>query len=370
MRSSSSPRIPVSKPCLGDTERALLLQCFDSGQLTLGPMVEEFERRFAHRVGAGFAVAVTSGTTALHLALAAAGIGPGDEVLVPDLTFVATANAVKYTGATPVLVDVDPFTWCIDVDAARRSLTPATRAIVPVHLYGRAADMGAIHALAVEFGLVVIEDAAEGLGGTYDGRPLGSLSNVGTFSFYGNKVMTTGEGGMVVTNSPTYRDALVHLRGQAVHPERRYYHSKIGFNYRMTDLQAAVGLGQLVHLDRILSVRRAIIDRYATRLRDLGPFPCAHREAAPWLFTFQAPVMVNRDNIARRLAADGVDTRPVFIPMHRLPMFWKDDGQFPNATLISSRGLSLPTYPELPLTEVDDICDLVLAGLSDLGVAQ
>jgi perosamine synthetase len=376
-------RIPVSQPCLSLLEHQLVRECLQRNQLSQGPMVARFEREFAEWLGVKHAIAVTSGTTALHLALVALGIGPGDEVLVPDLTFVATANAVSYTGAVPVLVDVDPATWCIDpVDIARK-ITRRSRAIIPVHLYGVPCDY------STSAPLLVIEDAAEGLGGSYpSGRKLGACGgscDIGCFSFYANKCLTTGEGGMVVTDSDLLNERLRTLRGQGTRTgDPRYYHAVRGFNYRMTELQAALGVGQLSHLDEMLEARREVMLRYADMLyRQLhddrhggwdAP-PCvATQYYAPWQFTFAVPDGLSRNGLAAHLLAHGIDTRPAFVPLHRLPMYQYefsdsgylrgngplDDSRFPNASLIGDTALSLPTYPDLPLSAVDEIAQLVV----------
>ena len=354
--------IPVSQPTLGPTERALVNECFDRNQLTYGPKVQQFEKEFAAYLNIPHVLAVSSGTTALHLVLAALGIGPGDEVIVPDLTFVATANAVHYTGATVVLADIDPVTWCMDVKDAERKITTRTRAIIPVHLYGVAANMPDILSLAssVSPGLFVIEDAAEGLGGTHSaGFPLGTMSLAGTFSFYGNKVLTTGEGGAVCTYSEALRDKMYSLRGQAMDPARRFFHIDVGYNYRMTDMQAAVGLGQLTHLEDMLEARRKIFLAYDEGLYDVGYTPCVHPDVAPWLFTLLLHKSERRDDLMFHLAEHGIETRPAFVPMHRMPMYRAFDSEFPNACKVGDGGISLPTFPELPLEQVERICSLV-----------
>jgi perosamine synthetase len=374
-------RIPVSQPCLSPLEHQLVRECLQRNQLSQGPMVARFEREFAEWLGVKHAIAVTSGTTALHLALVTLGIGPGDEVLVPDLTFVATANAVSYTGAVPVLVDVDPATWCIDPADIARKVTKRSRAIIPVHLYGVPCDY------STSAPLFVIEDAAEGLGGSYpSGRKLGACGpgscDIGCFSFYANKCLTTGEGGMVVTDSDLLNERLRTLRGQGTRTsDPRYYHAELGFNYRMTELQAALGVGQLSHLDEMLNARRSVVRHYAANLvgvlgqewyrRVLGWW----EYAAPWQFTFTVPDGLSRDDLAAYLLSHGIDTRPGFVPLHRLPMYQYDfgddgqplrgngpldDSQFPNASLVGDMALSLPTYPDLPLSAVDEIAQLVV----------
>lgn len=368
-------RVPVSRPRLTLAEHQATARVMRSGQLTFGPTCIEFESALAKLLDIDHVVVTSSGTTAIHLALAAIGIGPSDEVLVPDLTFVATANAVSYCGATPVLIDVDPDTWCIDTTLLQSRITSRTRAIIPVSLYGVPCAMDAIRIIADGHGLAVIEDAAEGFGGTYaDGpfvdRPIGTGSDAGTYSFYGNKIITTGEGGAVVTRNSSLATQLRHLRGQAMVANRRYYHDEVGFNYRMTELQAAIGLAQLTHFKSMRERRRAIIEHYAARLSHVVySHPCVYRQAAPWLYTaeFITPVT----SLASHLASHGIETRPVFVPLHRLPM-WRNQGtdyDFPVASRMADRGLSLPTYAELSPQLVDEVCDLVTEFVSRRGVA-
>lgn len=350
-------RYPVSRPCIGPAERDLVDECLRQTRLSMGTSVATFESLLAQRLGVEHVVTTTSGTTALHLALVSLGIGPGDEVVVPDLTFVATANAVHYTGAKVVLADVDPNTWCIDPQELAAKVWRRTRAVVPVHLYGVPCEMNVFKALEGT-GTFVIEDAAEGLGGSWEGHALGTIGDCGIFSFFGNKVLTTGEGGAVVTNDGALAARLRFLRGQALDPQRRYYHPEIGFNYRMTDLQAAVGCGQMTHLGDMLKRRREIITLYRQELAFHGftPMELAHEQHAPWLFTLQLPPNVQRDNVMARLLLAGIETRPVFVPMHRLPMFKQDDWRFPVASEIGDAAMSLPTYPELTNNDVQVIC--------------
>lgn len=367
--------IPVSQPTLGAAERKFLNRCLDNNELTYGSTVRSFEKALAEYLGVRHVVTTSSGTTALHLALVSLGLKRGDEVLVPDLSFVATANAVFYTGARPVLVDVDPRTWCMDPADAAEKVTARTRAILPVHLYGVPCDMDALRELASIHALHVVEDAAEGLGGTYDGRDLGTLGVAGTFSFYGNKVLTTGEGGAVSTDDDELAGRLFLLRGQAMDPQRRYYHPEIGFNYRMTALQAAIGCGQMMRLDQMLQRRRDLIRLYDDRLRAYAHAPVAHAPAragtrnAPWLYTLELQEGVDRDAVATALATRGIETRPAFVPMHRLPMYRHTDRTFPHASRIGDCGLSLPTFPDLTFQQVDEICDAVIQVLTSKEVA-
>ena len=347
---------PVSQPSLSEVERNLLLEAFDSTRISSGPMVKRFEEDFAKRLMVKHAVACTSGTTSLHLALLALGIGPNDEVIVPDLTYVASANAVVYTGARPVFVDIDPKTFTLDVRLTANAITERTRAIMPVHLYGQACDLTSLQKLARWRKLALIEDAAEALGGAWHGQALGTLGDIGCFSFFGNKVITTGEGGMAVTHDDTLAARLRHLREMATDPNRRYFHNGLGFNYRMTDLQAAIGVGQLARADELIAKRRAVCERYASILcyHVFVPSGTPPVTPAPWLFTVELPERFSRDRVAALLATRGIETRPTFVPMHE--MFgcpdWDD---FPISDRVSRQGLSLPTYPDLSMEDVDFI---------------
>ena len=351
---------PVSHPSIGQHERELVNEVLSSGWLTQGKQVHAFEQKLADYLDVEHVIACTSGTTALHLALASLGIGPGDEVLVPDLTFVATANAVRYCGATPILVDIDPETWTIDMNDIVRHLSPRTRAIIPVHLYGVSCNMAAVLAFARAAGIDVIEDTAEGFGAERNGKALGTIGDAGTFSFYGNKIITTGEGGAVVTNSGHLAERLRFLRGQAM-TKQRYFHSEVGFNFRMTELQAAIGRGQMERIDYMLGARKVVCDRYRERLSSFGYSPMTE-DSAPWLFTMQI-ACGSRDELAERLAEDGIETRPTFVPLHRMPMYARPDEEFPIASLIGDTGLSFPTYDTLTEGAVDDICDAVIKNI-------
>jgi perosamine synthetase len=359
--------IPVFAPWLSENVRRYVLDCVDTGWISsLGEYVPRFERDFATFCEARHAVATSNGTTALHLCLATLGIGPGDEVLVPDLTFVSTANVVRYTGATPVLVDSEPRTWGMDEVDARRKITPRTRVIVPVHLYGHPVDMGALLALAAEHGIDVVEDAAEAHGARWNGRRVGALGRVGAFSFYGNKIITTGEGGMVVTNDPALAERATFLRDHAMDPRRRYYHPEIGFNYRMTNIQAAIGCAQLEQADAILARRKAIAAAYEAGLAGipgLTPPPAEPwAENVYWMYSvlIEPTFGPSRQAVIAGLRARGVDSRPFFVPLHELPMY-RLDASFPVATTLGARGINLPSGTGLRPDEIATVCDALRA---------
>ncbi len=356
--------LPVAEPELGDRELAYVAECILSGWISsAGRFVTRFEELFAELCGTRYAVSTSNGTTALHLALLAAGVGPGDEVIVPSLTFIASANSVVYCGARPVLVDVDPVTWTLDPDAVAAAITPATKAIMPVHLYGHPADMDPLLALAREHGLAVIEDAAEAHGARYKGRPVGGLGDLGTFSFYGNKIVTTGEGGMVVTDDPALAETMRILRDHGTQPGRRYWHPVVGFNYRLTNLQAAVGVAQMERLDDILAAKRRIAGWYDAGLADVPGLTLPPR--APWadnVFWLYSVLLdeeelgLTRDEAMAKLAEQDIDTRPLFPPVHTQPMF-AEGADLPVSTDLARRGISLPSAAALRESEAQRVVE-------------
>lgn len=356
-------KYPIGNPSIGEREIAHVVQTLRDGRLTQGGLVQQFESLLATTLNVKHVVACSSGTAALHLALAAIGIGPGDEVLVPDLTYVATVNAVTYVGATPVLVDVDPRTWNISLEDAERKVSSRTKAVLPVHLYGVPCNMEELLAFAADNAIDIVEDAAEAFGGHWKGDACGTFGLCGTFSFYANKIITTGEGGAVVTDDDKLADTLRYLRGQAVSPTRRFWHAELGFNYRITDVHAAIGLAQLGQLPEFLRERQRVVEGYEMALSGLMSSPDV-LGTAPWLYTALLPPKKPFACVEQRLAERGIETRPVFVPMHRLPMYARPDSQFPVACDIGNRGISLPTYPSLRDEDVQYISDAVLEVIS------
>jgi perosamine synthetase len=356
--------IQVSSPVIGEREIAYVTDAVRSGWVSsIGPYVDRFEAAFARYVEVRHAIAVSNGTVALHVALHALGIGPGDEVIIPDLTFAATAHAVLQTGAAPVLADVDRRSWCIEPAAARRALGPRTKAIIPVHLYGQPADMGALGEIAERAGAVLIEDAAEAHGGKWAGRMVGSLGRVGTFSFYGNKVITTGEGGMLTTSDDRLAERIRFLKDHGMSKGRRYFHTELAFNYRLTNLQAALGLAQLEQIESFIAKKRQIYAWYQEELRgeeglELNPESPGSRNVF-WMTSVILPERARRDEVAKRLKERGVDSRPFFATMSELPhlaglrkVSAAGDGRCPASALLSARGLNLPSGCGLSRVEV------------------
>jgi len=367
--------IPVAAPVLAGNEKAYVLDCIESSWISsCGKYVEKFESAFAEFCGVRYAVSCSSGTAALHLALLALGVGAGDEVIVPTLTFVATANAVTYCGARPRFVDIEPDTWTLDPALIEAKITARTKAILPVHLYGHVANMDAITEIARRHNLFVVEDAAEAHGAEFRGRRVGSLNDVGAFSFYGNKIIACGEGGMVVTDSEELGRYAAQLRGQGMDLEQRYWFPIVGYNYRMPNLTAAVGLAQLERIDWHVKRRREVASWYR---EILGDVPGIGWQAAPecrqsvdWLFTItlEEPVRISRDDVIAGLSERGVETRPVFYPMHVLPPYremGQEDGDFPVADRIARSGLSLPTWAGLEHEDVVYVCDALLECIGD-----
>ncbi len=355
---------PVAEPVLGKLEEEYVLDALRSGWVSsLGRYIIEFEEQFAAFCECRYGVATSNGTTALHLALLCLGVGPGDEVIVPSLTFVATANSVVYTGAKPVFVDAEPDTWCLDPAAVERALRPKTKAIIVVHLYGHPADMDPILKLAEERGIAVIEDAAEAHGATYKGRRVGSLGRIGVFSFYGNKLITTGEGGMLVTDDESLVERAMFLRDHGMSKSRRYWHTEVGYNYRLTNIQAALGLAQLQHIEDFLARKRDIVGWYREALGAGSPLllnpelPWARN--AFWLACALLPEGADQARVMAELGELGIDTRPFFHPMHTLPPYAQGfrrvghEGEgCPVSESLSRRGVNLPSAANLEREDV------------------
>lgn len=371
------PRLFLSPPEVGARERALLLDAFDSNWIApLGPHVDAFEREFAEFVGMRSAAALSSGTAALHLALVLLGVGPGDDVLVPSLTFVASANAVTYVGARPVFVDSERESWNLDPGlveeeyAARAQAgRPQPAALLAVDLYGQSADWDPILESCARYGVPVIEDAAEALGATYRGRPAGSFGALGVFSFNGNKIMTTSGGGMLVAHDPALIERARHLSTQAREPAPHYEHTEIGFNYRMSNLLAALGRGQLEGLPAKVARRRAVNARYRDAFADvpgIGFLPNASfGEPTNWLTVItvdEAEFGASPTSIREHLESLDIEARPAWKPMHLQPVFASCDMRGGAvAEEIFRTGLCLPSGSSMTEPDVDRVVDAVLA---------
>jgi perosamine synthetase len=362
-------RIPLDAPNIGELEKEYVTRAIESGYVsTAGPLIGEFEERFAACVGARYAVATVNGTSAIHLALRLLGIGPGDEVIVPALTFVGTVNPVVYVGATPVAVDVDPLTWNIGVEALEQAITERTRAVIPVHLYGNPADMTAVGETARRYGLYIIEDAAEALGAAYQNRHVGTFGDVGVFSFNGNKVITAGGGGMLVTKDPALAERARLLVNQGRAPGiTEFEHQEIGYNYRLTNLQAALGLAQMERLPEFLAVKGRNAALYRELLageaglvwqRELGD-----ARSSWWLFSVLVDAEQHggdRVTVADKLRAAGVQARPLFKPLTQQSPYRKLGWRAcPVAESLHARGISLPSASFLREDDIRETCRLL-----------
>jgi len=361
-------RIPVNQPLLDGNEKKYLCECIDSGWISSdGPFVSRFEKEFSRRVGRQYGIAVCNGSFALEAAVTAFHIGKGDEVILPAFTIISCASAVMRAGATPVLVDSTADTWCMDVDQIEQKITDKTRAIMVVHIYGLPVDMDPILALADKYHLKIIEDAAEAHGLMYRGRPCGSFGDISAVSFYANKHTTTGEGGMLLTNDPALRDRCLNLRNLFFKPEKRFVHDEFGWNLRMSNLQAAVGVAQLERLDEFVARKRRMGGRYNARLRDLAGVQLplegtSYAKNIYWVYgivlgdeiPFDAPEAMNR---LKRL---GVETRPFFWPMHEQPVLRKlgvfGNERFPVAERLARRGFYIPSGLALTDEQMDRVC--------------
>lgn len=360
--------IPVYRPDLSGNERAYVLECLDTSWISsIGVFIERFERAVAEATGAAHAIAVSNGTVALHLALHCLDIGPGDEVIVPTFTYIASVNTIAQTGARPVFADSRPGDWLLDPDDVARRITSRTKAIMPVHLYGAACDMPALKALADRCGIALVEDCAEALGTTLSGRHVGGWSRAATFSFFGNKTVTTGEGGMVITDDDALAKRLRQVKGQGQSFTRRYWHEVQGFNYRMTNVAAAIGTAQMERIGPILARKREILAQYQDRLASL---PVTFQRPRPevlssgWLVSLLLPPGADRDRAMEHMATNRVETRPVFFCAHHMPMYATGE-HFPIAEDVAARGLSLPSYPTLSEQDIARVVQAIAAALDD-----
>ena len=361
--------IPVCEPTLGGNELKYVQQAVETNWISsAGSFIREFEARFAEECGARYGIACANGTVALHLALATLGLQPGDEVIIPTFTMIATINAVAYCGATPVLVDNELDYWQMDVADVARKITPRTKAIIPVHIYGHPVDMDALNELACQHGVTVIEDAAEAHGAEYKGRRTGGLAAAAAFSFYGNKILTTGEGGMITTDDQDIARLAWNLRDHAFSSERHFWHKYVGFNYRMTNLQAAVGLAQVERLDELVAARRGNAAYYTSLLRDIPgittPPEAAWAKNVFWMYGIMVDrdaYGMNRDQLRRVLADNGIETRTFFIPMHCQPVYWHTfKGQrFPVAERLCRDGFYLPSSSSLTVAEIERVAAVI-----------
>ena len=357
--------IPVATPSIGEKELEYVCDAVKSGWISSqGKYVQQFEEQFAKYCGVRYGASVANGTVALHLALSLLGIRRNDEVIIPALTYISVANAVAYTGAKPVFVDSDPYTWCINPDKIEEKINRNTKAIMPVHLYGHPAEMELIMEIAKRYGLYVIEDAAEAHGAEYKGKKVGSIGDIGVFSFYGNKIITTGEGGMILTNRQTWHERAQFLKNHAMSKDQRYFHSEVGFNYRLTNIQAALGLAQLERIDDFIEKKRKIAQTYNRLLGDLKGITLSPE--ASWcknVFWMYSVIVedgfgLSRNELMNRLSENGIETRPFFVCMHKQPPY-ASNLELPVAERLSARGINLPSSVNLKEEEIEFVCSVI-----------
>ena len=378
--------IPLARPELGPREEELLLEVVRSGSLSLGPKLEQFERDFGAWLGGGYAVAVSSGTAALHLGVRALGWGQGDEVITSPFSFVATANSILYEGATPVFCDIDPVTFNIDPAATAAAVTEATAGLLPVHIFGYPADLPALAAIADQRGLGILEDAAQALGAVDRmGRRIGTAGNITIFAFYANKQMTTGEGGVLVTPDREIAERVRSERNQGRAPDMgQVEHDRLGFNYRLSDLQAAIGIAQVERIGELLNARDNVAALYRERLTQLGAepvgeededdlvLPCENSgdERRSWfVFVVQLPAGTDRDAVISKLAEKGIASKAYLPCIHLLPPYQERfgfrGGEFPIAERVADRSLALPFFTSMSESQVDRVCTALAEALGN-----
>ena len=361
--------IPIAEPSLGEEELKNVIEAVKSGWISSkGKFIEEFEQEFANCCGRKSGVATANGTVALHLALEALGIKKGDEVIVPDLTFAAVANTVTYCNAKPVFVDSHPEYWCMDPEKIEEKISKKTKAIIPVHIYGHPCDMDWIMDIVEDYDLYIVEDAAEAHGAEYKSKKVGSFGDISCFSFYGNKIITTGEGGMCLTDSEEIAEKMRMLRDHGMNPNKRYWYDVVGFNYRMTNMQAAVGVAQLEKLDEFVKKKRESAKRYSEGLKELegNGLIKLHPEmkwakCVYWMFCIlvEDKLGMSRDDLIKILEEREIETRPFFYPMHVMPPH-KNNERFPVAEEISRKGINSPSGVTLTENEIEQIVESIL----------
>ena len=354
-------KVPVSRPDISNIEKEYVNRALDSGWISSsGQFVDQFQKEWASQCETEYALAVSNGTVALHLILVGLGIGPGDEVIVPSLTFIATTNVIKYVGATPIFSDVNSETWCIGIENIKPIISSKTKAIINVNLYGNPSDLLSLEKFCLERGIFLIDDAAEAPFASFSGRRVGSFGSASSFSFLGNKIITSGEGGAITTSNKTLWEKMKLLRDQGMDPKRRYYFTEVGYNYRLTNVQCALLCAQLSRTEELIEKRNFVYKFYDDAFQDLNFIKHQYVQElsvrSPWLYTFllTGELASKRDEMMGGLAQRGIETRPIFIPIHSLPPY-KDYANLdlPNTNAISSSGLSLPTSSTLSIHDLE-----------------
>ena len=357
--------IPIYKPDLSGNEKKYVNDCLDTTWISSqGKYVEQFEQNFAEFLNVKYATTVSNGTVALHLALEALGIGSGDEVIVPTFTYVASVNTIIQCGATPVFVDIEGDSLQVSIDDVKEKITKKTKAIMAVHLYGQACDVEALSVIAKEHSLYLIEDCAEAIGTCVGEKKVGTFGDLSTFSFFGNKTITTGEGGMVVSNNRHHMDMCKRLKNQGTVVGKRYWHDIVAYNYRMTNIAAAIGVAQLERISEIIERKIEIANLYKKHLLDL-PLN-VHREVfgtknTYWLTSIilDNDISEVRDSLMEYLLDNNIESRPFFFPAHTLPMYENIGGEFPLSEEYSKRGINLPSWPSLTDCQIKYICEII-----------
>lgn len=356
-------KYPVYEPTLTGNEKKYVNECLDTSWISSkGKFVNEFEEKFANYIGDKYGIAVCNGTVAIHLALAVLGITSGDEVIVPTFTYIASANPILQLGAKPVFVDSLESTWQMDPDDIEKKITDRTKAIVVVHLYGHPCDMDKIMEIAKKHDLFIIEDCAEAIGSEYKGRKVGSFGDINCFSFFGNKTITCGEGGMVLTNDEILAERARHLKGQGLAKYREYWHDAVGFNYRMTNIQAGIGLAQLEQVDKFIEMKQNIAKWYQENTKDLPVV--FHKQVGDvkhtyWMCSILCENSKTRDDLRAYLKENGIETRPTFYPIHTMPIYSSRYEKHAVAEDIALRGMNLPSYPALKEEDIKYICEKI-----------
>jgi len=356
-------KIPLYIPSLDGNEKKYVSECLDSTWISSkGKFIKEFENSFSSYLGVKYAATVCNGTVALHLALETLGIGKGDEVIVPTFTYIASVSSILYTGATPVFVDSLPDTWQMDPEDVRKKITEKTKAIMAVHLYGHPCNMEELTNIAKSNKLFLIEDCAEAFGSKFKLKYAGTFGDISTFSFYGNKTVTTGEGGMLITDDFYLYERAYHLKMHGVSPDREYWHTIIGYNYRMTNICSAIGLAQLEKADEKIEKKRKLAKLYNELLKELPVFP--HLEHPDvfhtyWMYSILVDSVSTRKELREYLASSGIETRPTFYPVHTMPMFAHQYHKFPVAEDIAIRGINLPSWSHIPEDSVRYVCEQI-----------
>jgi perosamine synthetase len=354
-------KYPVYQPTLSGNEKKYVMECLDSTWISSkGKFITKFEEEFSSFLNIKYSASVSNGTVALHVSLLALGIGPGDEVIVPSFTYIASVNAIHYTGAKPVFVDSEFDFWQMDTEDVKKKITSKTKAVMAVHLYGHSCEMDELVNICKENNFYLIEDTAEAFGSKYKGKFAGTFGDISTFSFFGNKTITTGEGGMISTNSKKLYDLVLRLKGQGLAASKEYFHDIVGYNYRMTNICAALGCAQLERANEIISKKRQIANWYKEFLVDL-PLTL-HKEGNNtfhtfWMITIMVDEELHRNKLRNFLKEKAIETRPSFYPVHKMSMYYKKGEVFPIAESLGRLGINLPSYPDLEENDVKYIAD-------------